>query len=322
MAVVHSDSGSEWSVTVDQEGDLGIDELVLSSEPVSQVEGFPMEQCEVEQCGVSGGGVVQFDDWLWQEGQDLPGLQQAEWVPELSPWEEAGRMFSLVPEPLQRWIEEVEFDGQAWHSVWERQRTVLPLLREFALQFPPEDRRGAVEWLFRSKGLLCGKDEDMFRHLLCKVPENFGFVQFTAGADVSAVKFVLSLVDCFFSMIDDRGFADCVVWQVEPKVVDPSDFKAGGVHTDSARRAWQELPGVSAHVQHWIQNKVWFKKKVHVIDRSARNTAEVDTASGKFDQEKFEFLDRKIQELLQCGAVVDSEMAKGCVPDVITIGSV
>ena len=43
----HSDSDSEWSVTVDQVGDLGIDELVLSSEPVTSVDGVF--------CGARGG---------------------------------------------------------------------------------------------------------------------------------------------------------------------------------------------------------------------------------------------------------------------------
>ena len=99
-------------------------------------------------------------------------------------------------------------------------------------------------------------------------------------------------------------------------MVDPANFMAGGVHTESARKAWQELPGVSAHVQHWIQHRVWFKKMAHVVDRSAKNSAEVDPSSGKFDQEKWEFLDRKVKELLKCGAVV--EMAKGYEPDVIT----
>ena len=82
------------------------------------------------------------------------------------------------------------------------------------------------------------------------------------------------------------------------------DFVAGGVHTDAAREEWERLPGVSAHVLHWIRHKVWFKMKEHKIEHDVRNAASVSLGSHGFVQEMFDFLDSKIQELVKCKAVV------------------
>ena len=43
-------------------------------------------------------------------------------------------------------------------------------------------------------------------------------------------------------------------------VEDPVDLVVGGVHTEAAQEEWEQLPGVSAHVLHWIWHKVWFEK--------------------------------------------------------------
>ena len=61
---------------------------------------------------------------------------------------------------------------------------------------------------------------------------------------------------------------------------------------------------------------VWFKKKEHIIDRSARNASAVIPGSKGFDEDKFTFLDGKIEELLKCSAI--EELPEGVLPDVLT----
>ena len=110
--------------------------------------------------------------------------------------------------------------------------------------------------LFASMVLLQGVDADMFDHLLCKFDPQFGHVQFGVDQEVGVIRFVMSIADCFYSLIDDRGFSDALFWGVEPMVRDPEQFVAGGVHEPAAKQAWAELPGVSSYVLHLIQHKV------------------------------------------------------------------
>ena len=106
--------------------------------------------------------------------------------------------------------------------------------------------------MFRVKGLLDGVDGDMFDFLLCQVDHGFGHVQFRVDEDMIVAQFVLLMGDRFYSLINDHGFSELLLWQPELMVEDLVDFVAGGVHTDAAQEEWERLPGVSTHVLHWI----------------------------------------------------------------------
>ena len=61
-------------------------------------------------------------------------------------------------------------------------RQMLPVLTGYAKEFAPAERRGAIEHLFRSRGLLRSDlmhpPSDMFEHLFCGIPPDFGHAQF------------------------------------------------------------------------------------------------------------------------------------------------
>ena len=158
-------------------------------------------------------------------------------------------------------------------------RTMLPVLSSFARQFAPAERRDAVEWLFRSRGLLSyslmGEDSDMFAKLFCGLPESFGHVDFTVDADVTDMKVVMAVADCFLSLIDDQGFSDALRWTPLPVAQDPVNFRAGGMHSKNARERWDRLdregPGVSKWVLEWVHKRVWFvKNRAHKCDLTAK----------------------------------------------------
>lgn len=311
-------SGSALSSSSDEEGAIlesrlfGIDEPDEGSEPGTR-EGDDLP------VSMNTAHVQVFDEPticnVWEDLEALPEAPSGSWVPPYSSVEGARGLFAMLPEPLQWWVQKCE--GLAdWERVWQSQESVLPELQRYAKKFRCGERRSAIAGLFGSLGLLKGKDADMFEHLLCKFHPNFGHIQFRVEQDVEIMRFVMAMGDCFYSLVDDGGFSDALFWGFVPKVKDPENFVSGGVHSKEARQAWAELPGVSAHVQHWIQNKVWFKKKEHIIDRSARNASAVIPGSKGFDEDKFAFLDGKIEELLKCSAI--EELPEGVLPDVLT----
>ena len=324
-----SSEGSDSEELGDKGEALGFDELFSNSEPDTREKGSAssewcssgdarMHRWSVDE-GMDTVHAQVFDEIGKSEGvTDLEALPEAPrnvWVPKVEPREWANNLFAMMPGPLQMWGR--QFDGLSdWEVSWERHTTVLPELTRYAKNFQCGERREAVATLFASMGLLQGVDADMFDHLLCKFDPQFGHVQFGVDQEVGVIRFVMSIADCFYSLIDDRGFSDALFWGVEPMVRDPEQFVAGGVHEPAAKQAWAELPGVSSYVLHWIQHKVWFKKKEHVIDQHVKNAAAVTPGSKNFEEEKFQFLDGKIEELLKCGAV--ERLPRGVVPDVLT----
>ena len=78
--------------------------------------------------------------------------------------------------------------------------------------------------LFGVKGLFDGVDGDMFDFLLCRVEHGFGHVHFKVGDVVTVAQFVLSMGDRFYSLTNDHGFSDSLLWRPEPMVEDPVDF--------------------------------------------------------------------------------------------------
>ena len=128
---------------------------------------------------------------------------------------------------------------------------------------------------------------------------------------------VLGVAGCFLSMVDEAGFPDEMHWSPDPKVPDPVNFQAGGVHEPAARAYWDTLPGLSKWVRHWVHNKIWFAKAVpHKVDHSAKNAASLTPGCADFEQEKYDFIDHKLQEMLRQGVVV--ELTDGLMPDVLT----
>ena len=301
-------------------GEVGLDELVGSSEPVQPPRGASsadgvrdknsvydayqgVQSVSAEQTYAECSGSADAE-WSWADVDALPTAPSTDWQPKMSSGEWPEYLFGMLLVPLRRWIDVFEPNMRGWRQDPRDRRSVLEVLSSYAMRFQPSERQGAIRHLFGVKGLLDGVDSDMFDFLLCKVDHGFGHVQFRVGDDMTVARFVLSMGDRFYSLIDDHGFSESLLWQPEPMVEDPVDFVAGGVHTDAAREEWERLPGVSAHVLHWIRHKVWFKKKEHKIEHDVRNAASVSPGSHGFVQEMFDFLDSKIQELVKCKAVV------------------
>ena len=147
----------------------------------------------------------------------------------------------------------------------------------------------------------------MFKHMFCGLPREFGHVDFRADDDTSTVRAVMSVADCFLSLVDAEGFSPVLHWSPLTAARDPTDFKAGGVHSKEARRAWDEFhesgPGVSSWVLSWVHNRVWFaKNRPHKEDHSARNAPCLDPEHPKFEVPKHEFMARKVAEMVRVGA--------------------
>ena len=241
---------------------------------------------------------------------DLPPLPtDTSWTPTQSVAEWTTTLFSQLPTPLRLWIAEFEPSMRcSWQTMLAEHRPMLPVLFSFVLQFPASDRREAVRHLFTAKGLLVGH-EDMFQHMFCGLPAEFGHVDFKAEDDTSTMRVVMAVADCFISLIDSSGFSPAMHWSPLPEAKDPTNFKAGGVHSKEARAAWDELndsgPGVSKWVMEWVHNRVWFvKNRPHKVDRSARNAPCFDKSSRKHEPDKCSFMSKKVQEMLRVGAVV------------------
>ena len=125
------------------------------------------------------------------------------------------------------------------------------------------------------------------------------------------------MADCFFSLVDSSGFPQHIIWDPAPRVEDPPDFEACGLHSPAAQQYWeQHVPNCSKWVRHWIKHKVWFQKKSHATDHSAQHASFLNPSSPKFDQAKFDFMDKKIRSLVRVRALV--ELPDDCLPDVLT----
>ena len=238
-----------------------------------------------------------------------------------SPEEWASFLFDQLPVHLRLWILRFEPTMRcSWTTMAVEGRQMLPVLSHFAKQFPPEQRRGMITRLFEDRGLWRQGDK-AWQGLFHGLPDDFGHIQFGAYEDMTAARVVMSVADCYLSLIDEGGFSEAIEWSPTPIVKDPEHFKAGGVHAPSAQAAWHRLhesgPGVSKWVLEWIDNRVWFSKnQPHVVDHSAVNASCFNPSSRQYDEEKVAFMDSKIKERLRVGAAI--KLAPGAPPDVLT----
>ena len=118
---------------------------------------------------------------------------------------------------------------------------VLPVLEHYTRQFEPWQRWRAVHWLFASCGLVSDDVNGcMFHDELCGFPEAFGKIDFKMedlSSNLKEVRYYMAVADKFLSLVDEGGFSDALVWDPLPRVIDPQRFRAGGVHSKSAKKA-------------------------------------------------------------------------------------
>ena len=185
---------------------------------------------------------------------DLPTDPGPAWMPDKTVDEWAACMWAAFPAPLRRWIERHEPSMQvSWVSMVQERKVALPVLSYLARKFEPVERKAAIKGLFKRHKLFEPSDLELYDSLFCGFPDDFGHIQFRIDDDTTSVRAVLGIADCFFSLIDDAGMPEQVIWDPLPRVEDPPDFKAGGLHTPEARRYWREhMQHASKWVKHWI----------------------------------------------------------------------
>ena len=260
-------------------------------------------------------GEVRWKNFHFVGLEDLPTRPADVWKPSRSIAQWAEYHYGLLPAALRLWIDKYEPSMQCgWSGMVKGRCDMLPVLSTFATSFRPAERKQAIQWLFRQKGVASALVDEL-DELWCGLPCTFGLADFCVDDDTTELRWVMSAADCFLSLCDSAGFSNSMVWNPFPNNIDPADFKAGGIHEPAAQKNWAKLPGVSSWVRTWVRDKVWFQKcKEHTVDHSAKNAACVTPASKWFDKGKFDFLDSKILELVRTRAVVECKTA----PDVLT----
>jgi hypothetical protein len=263
------------------------------------------------------GGAVGTDD-VGDQADGFPDPPLEGWSPSHSPSEWASMTWTLIPTPLRKWIKLYEPSMRVgWETMYTDRRTMLPVLESFVTDMKPEERLSAMWWLFDSKGLLPvgGAGANMFADLFCGFRQEFGKLDYRIDDDMREARYYLAVADKFLSLADGGGFSRSLVWDPLPRVIDPPNFRAGGIHSKQAKAAWHQMdkegPGVSKWVLQWVDNRVWFERmKPLEEDHSARN------AKCFSDPEKKLFMRKKVEEMLRVGAVV--KLPRGQRPKVLT----
>ena len=70
----------------------------------------------------------------------------------------------------------------------------------------------------------------MFTDLLCGFRQEFGKLDFRVGDDMQQARYYMAIADKFLSLVDEGGYSKCMVWDPLPRVLDPTNFRAGGLH--------------------------------------------------------------------------------------------
>jgi hypothetical protein len=159
----------------------------------------------------------------------------------------------------------------------------------------------------------------MFEQELLGFPDSFGKAEFVFDADITELKYVLSIADCWISILDPVGLSDFIEWAPVPVIRDPPNFRAGGIHTPEAVQYWlTEIPDLAAWPRKWVTQKVFFPRKTteRTLHHARCNAACVTRGHPDFDFERFQFLDLKIKAYERTGAVLQLADEEG-EPEVI-----
>ena len=85
-----------------------------------------------------------------------------------------------------------------------------------------------MQHLFESRGLLRADlvhpPSDMFRHLFCGIPSDFGHAQFLVDMPMHELRVVMAVGDCFLALVDAEGFSDSLHWAPTPMARDPENL--------------------------------------------------------------------------------------------------
>ena len=157
---------------------------------------------------------------------------QDEWMPDKSVVQWADHIWQSVPVALRWWVETVEGADPV-----RRGGHPLQLLQKLLEQTPDGGRLEHVRRLFLSQGcpapdlVILGSVDSVFHCF----PVDFGRSEFRWNDDISPIERVLSVVDCFLTLVDSHPIPSVLSWETGITAVKkPRDWKAGGVHQVAA----------------------------------------------------------------------------------------
>ena len=229
---------------------------------------------------------------------------EPEWLPSRSVKEWAELIWHSVPQALRWWVESVE-----GYSPLDEGSKCLPLLRALVKDKSDELRFEYIRLLFISQK--CPQEHRGFvesrEAVFAAFPAaTFGRSEYKWDDDTTPIEKVLSVVDCFVTLCEADPVPHMLDWSPITRVVQPTGFKAGGVHEPDVVERWEEMPGCAKRVLSWIKNKVFIKpvKKVRKIRKKNARCLRKEDGNDLFDEEKFQFVDGKVKEDRKAGVVV------------------
>jgi hypothetical protein len=181
--------------------------------------------------------------------QKLPALKQVdtlnitpsevEWQPERTVDEWAEIIWQSIPEGLRWWVREVEGADPV-----HRASHPLQLLQKLVEGKSPVERLGFMRLVFESQG--CPPESldwmSSVESVFSTFPsDTFGRAEFTWEADTAPIERVLSVVDCFLTLVEPEPLPAVLTWESGvTKVCKPINWRAGGVHRVAER--WESMP--------------------------------------------------------------------------------
>lgn len=141
----------------------------------------------------------------------------------------------------------------------------------------------------------------------------FGKVRYAWDADRSQLRWVLSLVDKFVTMMMGARRPTNLRWRPFVEILKSEDWRAGGVHEPAAVAAWAGLHGVSSWVMEWVKNKFYVEPTERVPASEHKNAKYIDPLHKEFDMAMFEFADKKLEKDEKLGVL--TRLGPSCKPD-------
>ena len=86
-------------------------------------------------------------------------------------------------------------------------------------------------------------------------PSSFGRSEYKWDDTTAPIEQVLSIVDCFVTLCEEEEIPPGLVWDPITRIVDPANFKAGGIHEPEVVKRWKAMPGCSTRVLSWVKNR-------------------------------------------------------------------